>query len=135
MEDVKNVLTALAEKLHAAKLAEETAKDNRITLEAQVSALIPTDGTKQKTVTLSNGYKLTVKRPVSYKADILGIEKELIFDTGLPMPIESKTTRSLDVKGYEWYREHKPDVFARLAGYVTVKPLKTSVKLDLPKEK
>lgn len=134
MENQRDALSVLAEKLHAAKLAEETAEDNRITLEAQVAVLVPTDGTKQKTVTLDNGYKVTVKRPISYKADTLGIQEEL-KGTDLPVPLEYKTTISLDEKGYEWYRDHLPVDFTKLSRHVTIKPLKVSVKLGLPKVK
>ena len=131
MADAKDLLPLLAEKLHAARNAEEEARSNRITIEAQVAVLIPTEGTKQTSVTLSNGYKITVKRPISYKADIAGIQK-VLKGTDLPVPIESKTTLKLDVKGYEWYRDHKPGAFARLAEHVVICPLKTSVELKPP---
>lgn len=134
MEDAKNLLPILTERLYQAQLAEEQAKENRILLESQVSVLIPTEGTEQKTVTLSNGYRVTVKRPVSYKADIRSIQ-QMLWDTELPMPLEYKTTTKLDEKGYEWYREHHPIMFAKLAEHVVIKPLKISVKLKLPEGK
>ena len=124
-------LRILAERLLTAKADEAEARDRRIVVEAQVASLIPTDGAESKTVTLSNGFKIVVKRPISYKADIPGI-LNCMEGTEYPSPIESKTTHSLDVKGYEWYRDQKPEMFAKLAKFVTVKSLKTSVGLTPP---
>lgn len=132
MESQRDLLSVLAEKLHVDKLAEKYAQESRIATEARISALIPTDGTEQKTVTLENGYKVTVKRPISYKADVDGIREEL-KGTDLPVPLKCDVTTLLDVKGYEWYRDHLPVDFVKLSKYVTIKPLKVSVGLKLPK--
>ena len=135
-EKAANFLCLVAN-LRRAKDTEEQAKKNRIKLEELVAKFVPTDEVGQKTVVASDGTKVTVKRGLSYKADLDAIETVLPSisdghhtDSGLPAPIEVKTTRSLDVKGYEWYRKNHPGVFAQLAQHITVTPRKISVSIS-----
>lgn len=132
-------LVELAIKLNMAKEREEAVKDIRIALEGQIAELIPTKETGQKTQLLSDGRKITVKRALSYTADILGIKK--LFDqlqgakadTTVYPPIKSSTTESLDVVGYEWFKENNLYVFNKLMEFVSVKPRKPTVTIKEPK--
>lgn len=124
-------LYVLAVNFRHAKEAEETAKANRIAIEEMIAALIPGPETGQKTVTVKDGSKLVVTRGFNYKADIEAIKH---YQLAFGAPITSKTTHALDVKGYEWYRENHPDVFAQIAQHVSVTPKKVSVALKPAKE-
>ena len=119
----------LVANLRRAKDTEEQAKKNRINLEELVAKLIPTDEVGQKTVAASDGTKVTVKRGLNYKADLMEIEEFFIDYDDLPAPIAIKTTRELDIAGYEWYRKNHPGTFAHIAQHVTVTPKKVSVVL------
>ena len=118
----------LVANLRRAKVTEEQAKKNRINLEELISKLVPTDEVGQKTVVASDGTKVTVKRGLSYKADFEKIDAVCI-QAGEHPPVKSKTTRELDIQGYEWYRKEKPEVFQLIAGHVSVTPRKVSVTL------
>lgn len=126
-EAAANFLCLVANLRHA-KDTEEQAKKNRINLEELVARLIPAGETESKTATASDGTKVTVKRGLSYKANLDAIE-EVLLTTDFPAPVEIKTTRSLDIKGYEWYRREKPGLFPHISQYVTVTPRKVSVIL------
>jgi len=126
-EAAANFLCLIAN-LRKAKETEEQAKKNRINLEELVAKLVPTSETESKTVVASDGTKVTVKRGLSYKADLDGIGYAC-NEAKLAIPITSKTTHVLDVAGYEWYKTNDPAFFSQLAQYVTVTPRKVSVTL------
>lgn len=130
-QEKENKLLILAVNLRVAKEAESRTKKSRIAIEQVIAAEIPSDETGQKTVTLSNGTKITVKRGLSYKADLNEVQG--VFNAEGPQdliaPIKAKTTRELDVKGYEWYRANHPTLFAQLTQYVTITPRKVAVTL------
>jgi len=121
----------LAIGLHKAKESEELCRDTRINLEEQLASLIPGPDCGQRTIDCGDGIKVTVKRSLTYKADI---DKILAFtqSQNLPAPIKSKTVSEIDPKGYEWYREARPDAYKILSEFVTVKPAKTSVTVQVP---
>ncbi|MFZ5832266.1 MAG: DUF7173 family protein [Planctomycetota bacterium] len=126
-------LAELANLLTAAKSEEKLAEGKRIEIEERIAALIPGPERGQKTVALPDGRKLTVERGFNYRADCAEIEK--LFTTGAVSgefpPTKVKTTRELDVTGYEWYRTNDPDSFALLAQHVTVTPKKIAVSLKV----
>ncbi len=124
-------LSELAYVLKNAKAAETLAKRGRVDAEEQIAALIPTENIGQKTITLSDGVKITVKRGLNYKADCEAIEDVFIEDkTGkFFAPIKTKTTRELDVKGYEWYRINDSETFSAMSQHVTVTPKKVAITL------
>lgn len=115
--------------LQNAKRAEELCRQKRITLEEQIAALVPGPEAGQKTVTLEDGTKITVKRGLNYKADIDGIRKAAEQLELEHVPIQSKTTHTLDEKGYEYYRSNYPSVYQELSQYVTVTPAKVAVTI------
>lgn len=128
--DDNKKLRQLASFLKTAKHEEELAKQARIKVEEEIAALVPGPESGQKTIDLGDGVKITVERGFNYKADIPEIDK--VF-SGMPnlghAPIKTKTTRELDVKGYEWYRENHTEVFYEFARYVAVMPKKTAVSV------
>lgn len=127
-EEAAANLVCLAMGLRNAKKAEETTKRNRIALEEKLAVLVPTREVGQETKALANGMKLVIKRGLSYKADLSAIQEIFANQDDLDsVPIKIKTTRELDVKGYEWYRANYPDVFQVMSEHVTVTPRKPSV--------
>ena len=124
-ETTEYKLMRLASELKNAKAAEALARSGRIDAEEQIATLIPTKDTGQKTVTLDNGTKITVKRGLNYKADCQAIESEW-EENDTPVPVKTKTTRELDVKGYEWYMANNAVIFARISKHVTVTPKKVA---------
>ena len=130
------LLGNLADRLLVARAAESQARAERIVFEEQIIALVGFDGDSgQKTVTLDDGTKIVVKKELSYKVNFEALEEERfpLDEDGEqpPMPTKLKTTRELDVKGYEWYRENNPDVFRIIAQHVTVTPRKPSVEVKV----
>ncbi|GAG27096.1 unnamed protein product, partial [marine sediment metagenome] len=74
---------------------------------------------------------------LNYKADLEEIQ-ELFLEMGQPAlmsPIRSKTTRELDVTGYEWYKANHFDVWSLITEHVSVTPKKVSVTLKPAQEK
>ena len=131
-QEKENKLLILAVNLRVAKEAESRTKKSRIAIEQVIAAEIPCGDTGQKTITLSNGTKITVKRGLSYKANLSEVAAVLIqnADDSLPVPVKVKTTRELDIKGYEWYMANHPALYAQMATYVTVTPRKVAVTLQ-----
>jgi len=121
-------LEYLVRHLLLAKKQEDAAKFHRITLEEKIATHIPGPERGFNTVTLPNGTKVTVERGFNYKADAAAIEAE--FNQAMkPAPIKTKTTRELDIVGYEWYLTNDPEGAALLAGKVTVAPKKVSIAI------
>ncbi len=130
----KTKLLTLSRALLEIKEKEEEIKSSRILLEGKIALLIPTEDSGQKTVTLDDGSKVTVKRGLIYKADvqdIRGVFSDEFIRKELPVPISVKVEEKLDVKGYEWYRENHPKIFNELAEFVTVTPKKVAITLKM----
>ena len=120
-----DTLEYLVRRLRATKKTEEDVKALRILCEEKIAKLIPGPERGQKTVTLSNGSKVTVERGFNYHADcpaILDCVKDF-------PPVKSKTSIELDVTGYEWYLKNDPEKFALLAQHVVATPKKVSVTI------
>ncbi len=125
-------LTVLAFNLSSAKEAEARTKAHRIEIEELIANLIPGDESGQVTRNLLNGTKIVVKRGFNYRADLAGVNDALArYD--LPTPIETKTTHSLDVVGYEWFKRNHPDAFRQIAEHVVVTPKKVAVTIKKAK--
>ena len=123
-----STLESLVRHLVAKKRLEETTKVIRISLEEKVAALIPGPERGQKTVTLTDGTKVTVERGFNYKADCSIIEAEF-SEAMKPAPVKVKTTMELDVVGYEWTLANDPEGAAMLSGKVVATPKKVSVSI------
>ena len=122
-------LKELANAFREAKKAEETAVRTRIQAEERIASLIPTKDVGQKTITLSCGTKITVKRGLNYKADIDGIQRHCLEMGGKLSLVKMKTTRELAIDAYEWTRINDPESFAFVSQYVTVTPKKVAVTI------
>jgi len=121
-------LAALSNELLAAKIAEALARSTRVDIENRIAAIVPTKDTGQRTITLPEGQKLTVKRGLNYKADVQAIEK-IFSELEQFAPLKSKTTVELDVAGYEYYREGEPEFFGVLSQHVIVTPRKVAISV------
>ncbi len=121
-------LRQLACFLATAKHEEDEAKKSRIKIEEEIAAIIDGPDRGQKTVDLGDGIKVTVDRGFNYKADLAAIEVVMQNPT-MPAPVKTKTTRELDITGYEWYRTNHPALFTEIAKHVTVTPKKTAVSV------
>ncbi|MFA5767791.1 MAG: hypothetical protein WC919_07785 [Candidatus Paceibacterota bacterium] len=134
-----STLSSLARKLAIAKTVEEKAKAGRIELEEKIAKLVDGPERGSRTVTTEDGVKVTVERGFNYKAEI-----DKIFDLfiqGEPQegkivgfaPVKVKTTKELDVNGYEYYKDNQPEVFSKIAKFVTATPKKIAVSLKASK--
>ena len=121
-------LETLACSLAVAKREEAEAKNKRIEIEEQVAALIETPENGSKTVEAGPGLKVTVKRALSYKADI---EKIRALDLqGLPIKLKPAEWE-FNEKEYERIREDNVELANLIGQHVTVTPRKTSVSIKV----
>ena len=116
-----------------AKNAEEIAKARRILYEEKVAAHVPCPERGSKTVTLTDGTKVTVTRGLLYAADFPAIEQAFQTAGNTSIPIKIKTTRELDEVGYHWILENDSASSQLLSGLVTTKPAKTSISVKAKK--
>lgn len=124
-------IESVALELHKAKQWEKTAKNARIAIEEKLAAMVPTAENGSKTVEAGDQMKVTVKRAVILKADVKKLS-EFCAEKGIEeVPLKTTTKTELDVGGYEWYREHKPELFKQMAAFVEMVPRKVSVTLKL----
>jgi hypothetical protein len=121
---MENIET-LAQELYDAKRAEDAATAARIAVEERVAALVETGDNGSKTVE-AGALKVTVKRALSYKADL----DNLRLIAGAPLKLVPEKS-ALDEKAYEKLRTADPALFATVAEFVTVTPRKVSVELKL----
>lgn len=126
-------LGPVVEELAEAKGAERAAKDIRIALEEKVAEIVVCGDNATVTVDSGQGLRVTVKRAMSYKADVdaivrLGLPEEVLplKDTD-PVPAGVK----FDEKEYERIRVDHPDVFAQIAPLVDASHRKVSVTLKI----
>ena len=127
---MSETLHELCTKLYDAKRTEDAAKEARIAVEEQIVALVNVGERETKTVDAGEGLKVTVKKAVSYKADLAAIEALKLPPEMNPVKRVPETTE-FDEAGYEWLREHHPEVAARIDRFVEVKPRKPAVTLKL----
>lgn len=116
-------LTALAQGLYEAKRVEDNAKATRVELEEQIAELIESPEEGSKTIKVGGGYgfKVTVRRGYSYKADVEGLEAEL----GKLAPLKTKV--ELDERAYKALAEDNPILHRRAQAYVVATPRKVGV--------
>lgn len=124
-------INELARKLYHAKRAESNAKDVRIGAEEAIIALIPVDSEAgSKTVDAGNGMRVTIKRGLTFKADVDAIRNLDLDGVDLPLT-HTPSTYTFDKKAYAALKACRPAVFAKLAEHVTVTPAKTAVTIKL----
>jgi hypothetical protein len=121
---MENIET-LAQELYDAKKTELAAKEARLKIEDEIASRVETGDNGSKTVE-AGALKLTVKRALSYKADL----ENLRLIAGAPIKLVPEKSE-LDEKAYEKLRTADPALFATVAEFVTVTPRKVSVELKL----
>lgn len=122
-------METLASDLYDAKKAEDAAKAKRIEIEEQIAALVETPENGSRTVA-AGPLKLTVKRELSYKANVDAIMALGIKAEDLPLKIVPAET-VLDPKAYDGLRSTDPELWTRISRFVEVKPKKVSIALKL----
>ena len=124
---MQNRLERLAERLVEAKRKEVEANIARVTIEAEIIGLLGAKEEGSQTHALENGLKLTITGRLSYSADIDELEKicEQIPASLRPIKVEKK----IDETGAKYLRANEPDIWAKIAQVITVKPAKTSITL------
>jgi hypothetical protein len=121
-------LEYLVRHLRLAKTEEANVTAKRIMIEEKIAGLIPGPERGQKTVKLTDGSSVTVDRGFNYKANCESIVGGMVNPLE-PPPVKIKTTRELDVVGYEWYRENNPNTFQFLSQFVVATPKKVAVSI------
>jgi len=128
-------LTTLVQDLMTAKEQEKQAAQTRKELEeeitGQVAGITELPERGQRSVETDDGYKITVKKDMSIKADVQEIKAVCIKHGFETPPVKQKVTEELDTKGYEWLRENKPELFREIAEHVETKPRKPTVQIVL----
>jgi len=131
-DSVLNELEVFSVRLLNAKTTIDIETKKRKDAANEIANRIPIGDKTQRTVTLKGGSKVVVKGGFTTIAYIPG-NPALFHDdpdfAQMPPPTISATVVSLalDAKGYEWYRVNHPELFAKIARFVTLKPKTVSV--------
>ena len=111
-----------------AKEREDTARADRIKIEEQLLKAHPAKEEGSETFKTPQGVKITITGKISYKADV---DKLIALAGGWPEDIRPiKTKVEADETRLKAIRQHRPDLWAAIAGAVTTKPAKTGVSID-----
>lgn len=111
-----------------AKEREDTARADRIKIEEQLLKAHPAKEEGSETFKTPQGVKITLTGKISYKADV---DKLIALAGGWPEDIRPIKTRvEADETRLKAIRQHRPDLWAAIAGAVTTKPAKTGVSID-----
>lgn len=111
-----------------AKEREDTARADRIKIEEQLLKAHPAKEEGSETFKTPQGVKITLTGKISYKADV---DKLIALAGGWPEDIRPiKTKVEADETRLKAIRQHRPDLWAAIAGAVTTKPAKTGVSID-----
>jgi hypothetical protein len=128
-------IETLVDSLVTAKAIESIATAKRIRWEERVAQKLGGTEDGQKTTTLENGMKVTIKRGFNFSADCDAIRKLFAVEQyDSSPPIEIKTTIKLDEPAYKEFARRLPAAYKRMTQFVTAKPKKVSVTLAEPKE-
>ena len=148
-DDKKFQLGILVKSLASAKTDEENAKKDRISFESAIAKMLFTEECQKKseqtTVQLQDGSKVTVKRGLSYKADLEGMTTAICEEQSrrivvgdvrsIHWPVKTIPEKEeFDLRAYEWYRLNNPELFRLISKFVTVTPSKAFVSVKASKE-
>ena len=114
-----------------AKVVESLAKAKRIEWEERVAAKIGGPDEGQKTEKLEDGTRVVVKRGYNLKADVDELHQFFTREQLDSPACITYPAPKLDDLGYRWYREHNPEVFAKISKYVTATPKKIAVEIKV----
>ena len=116
MESIDDLLTELA----FAKTNLQKAKDEVLKVEEKILNQYQTEDKGTRTIKASNGLRVSITTGFSYK-----------LESGFPKEMPTKMKTELDAPKYEKIRESDPDLFNKLAEFVTAKPKKPSLSLKV----
>lgn len=121
------VLCALAEDFIESKRAESDAQQKRIQIEEKIISLLGQKQEGSETHALKNGMKITITGKLTYSANMPQLTEicNSISPDLRPIKMEPK----LDEAGAKYLRANNPDVWAKVAQAITIKPAKTAVTL------
>lgn len=121
-------LDVLATQWHAAKRAEDHAREERVKIEEKILKAHPAKQEGSETVTTAMGTKIKLTGKLIYKCDV----DQLTALTG-DWPEEAKPLK-VEVKADEAklkaIRNDRPDLWKKIAGAIETKPAKTGVAIE-----
>lgn len=119
---------ALAEKWLAAKRREQEANAERLEIEKELLKHIAVEEEGSKTTQLANGARVKATGKMSYKADIPQLTA---LTAGWPEEARPlKTKIEADESLLKAIRHDRPDLWARIAPAITLKPAKTYIVVE-----
>jgi len=134
MKQNTSQIEELARKLVLAREEEAIARSARIELEEGIAELVDTPANGCRTVNAGEGLKITVKRALSYKADVNAMRSGEVIPGEL-MPLKQIPPKPaeyvFDAKKYEQLIKNDLDTAAKLAEYIVTKPRKVTVTLKI----
>lgn len=116
--------------LREAKDAERGAKDARIAIEEEIASRVEDAPDAGSRTLQGSSMRCTVKFARSYRADVERIRSLDVDPDLLPLKLKP-ATYELDKRAYEELRSSRPDVFAKVAAFVSSKPAKPSLVLKV----
>lgn len=125
------MLDKLVQQLMTAKKDEAAANKKRIFIEEEIAKLVETADRGTKTVEAGEGFKVTVKRDMSYKVDLDALRQ---IDADIlplkPVPAVAATYK-FDPKLYEELCSGTPELAKKFATCIEAKPKKTSITIKV----
>lgn len=125
MSELQQAINAYLE----AKQAENVAKERRYAAEKEISRLVGYKDEGQLSES-TGSHKVTVRYRVNRRIDMDKFDE---IRGQLPPAIAKNLIRSkpkLDMKGYRWLRENRPELFALVSTAITSKPGKPGVRVE-----
>lgn len=120
-------LESLCSEITRLKHEEAQLYTRRQVIENAIIGLVGAKEEGAKTLTLSDGRKLTVTGKLIYSADMAQL---IMLATALPAHLSPvKVVHQLDATGAKWLRANDPEHWAKIAPAITVKPAKTAVEV------
>jgi hypothetical protein len=121
-------IEALGKQWLAAKAAEDEAKANRLAVEESIAAAMPATSDESTNKIDIRAMRITVKYGVTRSVD-----SDRLQDAWAGLAKEAhgcfKWKAAVDLKALRGVQQLRPDVYATIASYVTVKPSKPSVEV------
>lgn len=122
-------LDALCAAFEDAKANEASAREARIAIEEQISALV---GQLDEGTVSAKG--LTYKVRVAYRINRNVDEKVWANEVAPKLPPAiahnlMRTKLSLDMKGFRWLEENRPDLLTLVSKAITAKPAKPTIEV------
>lgn len=126
--EVPPTLAKLSQRWLNAKEDEQTAKDRRLAVEEQITAMVT--GEIEGTANAQDGeYKVKVTRKLTRTLDI---DAYLAVKAQIPISVDPVIYKpDLDLKKLRAIETANPDLYKVCTAFITVKPAKASVKIEM----